>query len=858
MKRLAVFMAVCAVVVGASQAADFTVSAGSPVTLSAVQAAEWYGNVYVNDDFTIDGTICVALTNREDITIGANATHPVTVVVTNGARWIVQSGRKIKFAGKGGTLVVSAPTMLHGYGWEGGQFPFPGLGTKSNGDPITAYTNALGVVGHFTDVEVDANAESANGMMDIARLLPNGTASFRNVKNSNPNVDARVLFEGGFQWIQNDSNKHIRFTVENNAKIILESVDGNPIYIRSLAQDCKLFEGTGVLETRGDGDFILHHNRNTPDLRTITLSKDEGGSIVWGHHGRTFLQGVATWKIGADNILPYGPQTGPVILSCTESINATHVPIQLDLNGKTVRINGLTVEGKYQQFAYVTNSVVESGKLILGSSDMDAVLNGHLSDGVEIEKVGDGLLVVSNATVNGTLTVKAGSVAFVGSNTFANPVLFEEGTVLLRTEDNPANFIRRLDGSGDTVVPITGTPHVLYVKRGADTVNAFAGAYMDGIDISVEEGILRFAGMISDKWWRFTVRKAMNVYGIPNQGDRYELNAFALWPTNVTSSLKLGKGGMSASSPWGTKRMLTYGLTTNTTEFTSSMTSYSQLPKGTCMLGFGETCTPMDMDRSGRDYSGGADSLFGYRAEVCLQSPAADPKLRENTPSTWQHVIWRLGDDVPPAASYGLCRTYWSDGPMSWTLESSADGENWTLRDDHVVEYNVAATNVAVASLDEAYALSEFPFCPASMMYTASCSMWYNNGVPYLFKKSGTAADRLSGVKLRVANGATIDTDYLADSAISISELGVDCANGAGTITKFRPAANGTLALTGVDGKLPGRYVVPITLSEVVDAENFASWNVTLNGTRSPATTLAWVNGVLVANTSRGTIVVFR
>ena len=195
---------------------------------------------------------------------------------------------------------------------------------------------------------------------------------------------------------------------------------------------------------------------------------------------------------------------------------------------------------------------------------------------------------------------------------------------------------------------------------------------------------------------------------------------------------------------------------------------------------------------------------------------------------------------------------------MSWTLESSADGENWTLRDDHVVEYNVAATNVAVASLDEAYALSEFPFCPASMMNTASCMMWYNNGVPYLFKKSGTAADRLSGVKLRVANGATIDTDYLADSAISISELGVDCANGAGTITKFRPAANGTLALTGVDGKLPGRYVVPITLSEVVDAENFASWNVTLNGTRSPATTLAWVNGVLVANTSRGTIVVFR
>ena len=195
---------------------------------------------------------------------------------------------------------------------------------------------------------------------------------------------------------------------------------------------------------------------------------------------------------------------------------------------------------------------------------------------------------------------------------------------------------------------------------------------------------------------------------------------------------------------------------------------------------------------------------------------------------------------------------------MSWTLESSADGENWTLRDDHVVEYNVAATNVAVASLDEAYALSEFPLCPLSMSYTAGCRMWYNNGVPYLFKKSGTAADRLSGVKLRVANGATIDTDYLADSAISIAELGVDCANGAGTITKFRPAANGTLALTEVNGSLPVRYAVPITLSEVVDAANFASWNVTLNGTRSPATTLAWVNGVLTLVSTRGTVIIFR
>ena len=51
-------MAACAVVICTSRAADFTVSAGSPVTLSAAQAAECYDKVYVNDDLTIDGAIC--------------------------------------------------------------------------------------------------------------------------------------------------------------------------------------------------------------------------------------------------------------------------------------------------------------------------------------------------------------------------------------------------------------------------------------------------------------------------------------------------------------------------------------------------------------------------------------------------------------------------------------------------------------------------------------------------------------------------------------------------------------------------------------------------------------------------------
>ena len=98
----------------------------------------------------------------------------------------------------------------------------------------------------------------------------------------------------------------------------------------------------------------------------------------------------------------------------------------------------------------------------------------------------------------------------------------------------------------------------------------------------------------------------------------------------------------------------------------------------------------------------------------------------------------------------------------------------------------------------------------------------------------------------------------MADANLSISNLVVDVATGGGTITKFRPAANGVLDLTSLDGDLPGRYQVPLELSSVVDAARFATWRVTVNGVPSPATTLAWDNGILVAITCRGTIISFR
>ncbi len=106
----------------------------------------------------------------------------------------------------------------------------------------------------------------------------------------------------------------------------------------------------------------------------------------------------------------------------------------------------------------------------------------------------------------------------------------------------------------------------------------------------------------------------------------------------------------------------------------------------------------------------------------------------------------------------------------------------------------------------------------------------------------------------------TLDLSAIADEDLSIGGLTV-VANPQRqpTITKFRSAENGNLYLTNVEGKLESNSTVPITLSSVVDAENFSSWKVYVNGIEARSLVPAFANGVLkVRSKSGGAMIVFR
>ena len=117
----------------------------------------------------------------------------------------------------------------------------------------------------------------------------------------------------------------------------------------------------------------------------------------------------------------------------------------------------------------------------------------------------------------------------------------------------------------------------------------------------------------------------------------------------------------------------------------------------------------------------------------------------------------------------------------------------------------------------------------------------------------------VDGGSVAVASATTLDTSSLADANISIGGLAVDAGAASNpTITKFRPAANGKLYLTNVSGELASNYTVPINLTTVVDAENFASWKVYVNGAEVRGFVPEYVNGVLKAKFKNGLTIFVR
>ena len=415
-------------------------SSGDGYAFTAEDSARYYKYLNLYNDLLLDGAACAGCTNWLTVTLGASwSSGSVTVTITNGARMVTWRNRNILFRGKGGTIVVSEPTARD-LDWKNP------VGNKITTVIHDTYPNMIGTVGYGSNFTLCSDVTSDTGTNDILRLLANGTASYHFVSNQNASVAARILFEGGEMWSLSEwSNK---FQVSDGAKIVLQCVDGNPIKLRSYGTDHRLFSGPGTFETAGDGDFVLLQNSYSTNRKTVTLSTDEGGRFVWGHSGRFVLGGLCILEIGSDDVLPHGPQTGPVFIANGLASSATG-PLVIDLNGTSNTVNGIAWiddwrdgNWNYARNHVVTNSsatVATLGLDVSSDANLSAILNAKFAANapstIRLRKVGAGTLSVDNAkavdtlATNACLQVAEGVVSFNVNATLVRPLSVDGGSI---------------------------------------------------------------------------------------------------------------------------------------------------------------------------------------------------------------------------------------------------------------------------------------------------------------------------------------------------------------------------------------------------------------------------------------------
>jgi hypothetical protein len=291
------------------------------------------------------------------------------------------------------------------------------------------YPNLIGTVGYTSKFTLCSDVTSVTGTNDILRLLTHGTASCQFISNQNANVAARILFEGGeLRSIYDDATK---LQVADGAKIVLHSVDGNPIRLRIRPySQCSLFAGAGTFATAGDGDFVLLSHYYS--AKTLNFGADEGGRIVWGNTGDFKLGGRMCLKLTSDDVLPHGEGKGKVMIAVGEysgTGTSEAKPLVIDLNGTANTVNGIGIGGNtyYSKWHVITNSsetVATLGLDVYTDKNLHEIMTTNLAanaaTSIKLKKIGAGKLSIGDAKATNILARVAGTEVTDGVLWFGN------------------------------------------------------------------------------------------------------------------------------------------------------------------------------------------------------------------------------------------------------------------------------------------------------------------------------------------------------------------------------------------------------------------------------------------------------
>jgi hypothetical protein len=661
----------------------------------------------------------------------------------------------------------------------------------------------FGTMGYYWDFVLAANASSATGKADLFVLGTNATLSSRSIQNNNPGIIARVVFDGGRIWQQNCSLAQ-RFYAVEGAEVRLEGVNGNPIYLYALScgtSGLPFFAGVGRLVTIGACDVVLYLADNPIPVMTFS------GDIRWRHTGDLRFTGRHIMRLNADHLLPVGTGTGIVRMKGQGTgINLA----RLDLNGKTTAVNGILDDSA--GYSVITNGG-QVATLQLGSNGVDAAYSQLLtvafaSSNIVIEKIGQAALTLDR-TVPGDLKVSSGRVRIAATPLAASGnVEIAAGASLTVGSDNmPIANNNASEKSAVSLPSFTGEGEL--AKTGSNTVYCTnLSAYTNGLHIA--SGTFAVTGVgCSNKFWRFTMKKACT------DG--------TLWLTGLHL--------VDSSGAY------------QNTGFTDA-----EIGTAATNLGPGQVCAPAGSVYGLKDTDGGYAGLSGlfltlqgdYK-EVIWSNTAGKVSLSD--PTSWKYFTFRLKNSAGRVFGYIIRTDYWTPSgyPTAWKLESSETGADgtWVTMD----ERSAAAVDILASVKSK---IPNGSYC--------SC---YNWGYPYtLTAGSATGAVSFTApTAVRVDAGATLDVSGVTDANLAIRGLEAVWGATNGTITKFKPAANGALYLTDVPNNVERTPVtIPYTFGKVLDGNTLRSWTVYVNGVPNRNLSVSIVDGGL--KISRGGLVI--
>jgi hypothetical protein len=201
--------------------------------------------------------------------------------------------------------------------------------------------------------------------------------------------------------------------------------------------------------------------------------------------------------------------------------------------------------------------------------------------------------------------------------------------------------------------------------------------------------------------------------------------------------------------------------------------------------------------------------LSNYNNYFKCSSPVVDPEDADS----WLGIEMRLADDVKNLTGYNMMAPSKEHYPTSWTVESSDDGETWTVLDTH----------------------DDYVINPYSQYETYA---WYD-GVYQVatvnehfkfsgYKSDGLSADASEAVSLQVDTGATVDLTAYTVAPQKIGGISYDVALGGGVIRGGALIAGGRIDLANFDAANPAP--LSLELDGTIDIANLSSWRVFVDG----------------------------